>query len=56
MTGKRFLSAAAAARQLEVDKSTVARWCQRGLVPGAHQPPGGHWRIPAAWVNERVKS
>lgn len=28
------------------DLKTVRRWCKQGLVPGAYQTPGGHWRVP----------
>lgn len=56
MTGKRFISAAEAARRLDVDKSTVARWCVAGKVPGAYRTVGGHWRIPAAWVADQMNA
>jgi len=38
-----------------VDRSTVRRWCERGYVKGAYQTPGGHWRIPAAWLEDAPK-
>ena len=50
MTGKRLISAAEAARQLGVDKATVARWCQQGKIP-AVRTLGGHWRIRATVVH-----
>jgi len=30
---------------IEKDSRTLRRWCQAGVVPGAYQTPGGHWRI-----------
>lgn len=41
---KRVVSAAVAAKELEVDRSTVKRWIDTGKVP-AFRTPGGHWRI-----------
>lgn len=41
---KRLISAAAAARELGVNKSTMTRWIAAGKVP-AFKTPGGHWRI-----------
>jgi len=29
------------------DARTIRRWCAAGVVPGAVQTPGGHWRIRA---------
>ncbi|MEI6033936.1 MAG: helix-turn-helix domain-containing protein [Verrucomicrobiae bacterium] len=34
------------ALQLGKSERTVRRWCDRGLIPGAHRTKGGHWRIP----------
>lgn len=28
-----------------VNQRTVRRWCQKGMVPGAYQTRGGHWRV-----------
>jgi DNA-binding TFAR19-related protein (PDSD5 family) len=29
---------------LRKDKTTVRRWCERGLIPGTYRTTGGHWR------------
>lgn len=52
MTKKRLISAAAAGRLLDVDRSTVARWIAQGKLP-AFRTPGGHWRVRRVDV-ERV--
>lgn len=44
MTRKHLMSAAAASRELEVDRSTLARWIAAGKVP-AFRTPGGQWRV-----------
>jgi len=45
---KVFLSASEVAKYLGVSPSTVTRWLNKGLIPGAVQPVGsGHqWRVP----------
>ncbi len=48
------MSAAAAARELEVNRSTVTRWIAAGKLP-ASRTPGGHWRVRAADVR-RLKA
>jgi excisionase family DNA binding protein len=50
---KRLVTAAAAARELEVNKSTVTRWIAAGKLP-AFRTPGGHWRVRTVDV-ERLK-
>lgn len=35
------------AKMLGVSKPTVIKWCRNGEIEGAHQTPGGHWRIPS---------
>jgi hypothetical protein len=41
------------------DTQTIRRWCKAGIIPGAYQTPGGHWRVkwtPQKWkfVGERI--
>ena len=53
MTGKQQMTAAAAARELGVNKSTVTRWIAAGKLP-AFRTPGGHHRVRRVDV-ERLK-
>lgn len=44
-----------AANALGMPRQTLAEWVRRGDIPGAWQiRHGGMWRIPAAWVQERL--
>lgn len=47
---KRLISAAAAAREFGVDRSTMTRWLAAGKVP-AFRTPGGQWRVRTVDVN-----
>ena len=40
-----YITAARAAKMLGVNKSTVSRWIQKGLVPVHHRTLGGHTRL-----------
>jgi excisionase family DNA binding protein len=51
MTGKQRITAAEAARRLEVSTSTVTRWIAAGKLP-AVRTPGGHWRVRAVDVEK----
>jgi excisionase family DNA binding protein len=44
---KTYLTLTEAAERLNVERRRFARWCREGLIPGAIQTPGGHWRIPS---------
>jgi len=52
MTGPQHLTAAAAARRLGVNKSTMSRWIATGKVPAVRQ--GGRWRVRATWVDAEL--
>ncbi len=53
---KAFLNAAEIAKLLKVDRATVTRWAQKGLLRGAIRVEGGHqWRIPLSAYEEIVK-
>lgn len=54
MTGSRYISAAEAARRLDVNTSTVTRWIAAGKLP-AFRTPGGHWRVKATDVEKMQK-
>ena len=54
MTGHRLISAAEAARRMDVNKSTMTRWIAAGKVP-AFRTPGGHWRVRAVDVDAMVR-
>lgn len=41
-----------------ISERTARRWCARGIVPGARQTRGGHWRITTttgSWRGIRVR-
>jgi len=52
MTGPQHLTAAAAARRLGVNKSTMTRWIAAGMVPAVRQ--GGRWRVRVTWVDAEL--
>ncbi len=52
-----FLNASEVAKLLKVDRATVSRWLQKGMVKGAIKPGTGHqWRIPLAAFEHFVNS
>jgi len=53
VTGPQHLTAAAAARRLGVNKSTMTRWIAAGKVP-ATRTLGGQWRVRATWVDHEI--
>lgn len=53
MTGPQTMTAAAAARRLGVNKSTMTRWIAAGKVPAVRQ--GGRWRVRATWVDAELE-
>jgi len=52
VTGPQHLTAAAAARRLGVNKSTMTRWIATGKVPAVRQ--GGRWRVRVTWVDAEL--
>lgn len=55
MTNPTFQTTGQAARRLGVSSKTVTRWCESGRILGAIRTEGGHWRVPASYV-ERVEA
>jgi excisionase family DNA binding protein len=53
MTGPQTMTAAAAARRLGVNKSTMTRWIAAGKVP-ATRTLGGQWSVRATWVDAEL--
>lgn len=51
VTGPHYISGAEAARLLGVDKLTIRRWHERGVLLG-HRTPGGRLRIHKAQAAE----
>ncbi len=47
---RKFYSPSQAADAMGVHVSTVTRAAKRGGIPNAQRTPGGHWRIPAAFI------
>jgi len=45
-----WLSPTEAAEQLQVDRSTVRRWIERGVLPARQTRPGGQYRLDPAVV------
>ena len=45
-----MLTTSEVAARLAVSPKTVRRWVERGYLPNAVQPPGGHVRIPESDV------
>jgi excisionase family DNA binding protein len=53
---KAYLNASEMARLLHVDRATVSRWLNKGLIPSAMRIQGKQqWRIPISAVEELVK-
>jgi excisionase family DNA binding protein len=53
---KVFLNAAEVAKLLKVNRATVTRWAQKGLLKGAVRIKGNHqWRIPLSAYENIVK-
>ena len=53
---KAYLNASEVAKLLNVDRATVARWLQKGLIPGAIRVQGRQqWRIPLSAYEGLVK-
>ena len=53
---KVFLNAAEVAKLMKVNRATVVRWAQKGLLKGAMRIEGKHrWRIPLSAYEELVK-
>jgi excisionase family DNA binding protein len=53
---KAYLNASEVAKLLNVDRATVARWLQKGLIPRAIRVQGKQqWRIPLSAYEELVK-
>ena len=51
-----FLNASQVAKLLKVNRATVVRWAQKGLLKGAIRIEGKHqWRIPLSAYEELVK-
>jgi excisionase family DNA binding protein len=54
---KAYLNAAEIAKLLRVNRATVTRWAQKGLLKGAIRVKGSHqWRIPLTAYEELVKN
>ena len=54
---KAYLNASEIAKLLKVNRATVTRWAQKGLLKGAVRVKGTYqWRIPLATYEELVKS
>jgi excisionase family DNA binding protein len=54
---KAYLNAAEIAKLLKVNRATVTRWAQKGLLKGAVRVKGTYqWRIPIATYEELVKN
>jgi excisionase family DNA binding protein len=43
-----FWNCTAIARRTGLAPRTIRRYLEQGLIPGAMQSPGGHWRVPTA--------
>lgn len=53
---KAYLNASEVAKLLNIYRTTVARWCQKGIVKGAVRVEGSHqWRIPLSSYEELLK-
>ena len=53
---KGYLNASEVAKLLKVDRATVSRWLQKGLLKGAVRLENTHqWRIPLAAYEEFVR-
>lgn len=53
---KVYLNASEAARILNVDRATVARWIKKGAIKGVIRPENTQqWRIPMSSCEELLK-
>ena len=53
---KSFLNASEVARLLNVDRATVTRWIEKGIIKGAARPRGSqNWRIPLTAYEQLTK-
>jgi excisionase family DNA binding protein len=53
---KAYLNASEVAKLLDVDRATVSRWLQKGLIPRAIRVRGKQqWRIPISAYEQLVK-
>jgi hypothetical protein len=53
---KSFLNASEVARLFGVDRATITRWIQKGMIKGAVRPAGSQkWMIPLTAYEELVK-
>ena len=53
---KSFFNASEVAKLLKVDRATVTRWANKGLLKGAIRVGDNHqWRIPLSAYEEIVK-
>jgi excisionase family DNA binding protein len=53
---KAYLNASEVAKLLNVDRATVSRWLQKGLIPRAVRVKGKQqWRIPLSAYEELVR-
>jgi excisionase family DNA binding protein len=53
---KVFLNASEIAKLMRVNRATVTRWAQHGLLKGAIRVDDGHqWRIPLSTYEELIK-
>lgn len=54
---KAFLNASEVARLLGVNRATVSRWAQKGIIPGVLRPERTRqWHIPLDAYNKLVRS
>lgn len=54
---KAFLNASEVARLLRVNRATVSRWIQKGVIPGALRPDHTRqWRIPLDAYDKLLKA
>jgi excisionase family DNA binding protein len=54
---KAYLNASEVARLLNVDRATVTRWIQKGVIKGAQRPENTqNWRIPFASCEALLKN
>lgn len=42
------------AAALGVSVRSVTGWCADGAIDGAERTPGGHWRIPRAFIERKA--
>ena len=52
-----YLNAAELARLLNVDRATITRWIEKGIIKGVKRPQGSkNWRIPLSAYEELMKT